>query len=174
MNDPVNPYAPPQSNLLPADSSGASELLATPWQRLGASLLDSLILMAINLPLMWFTGYFDRAMEQAARGGGSWGPERLLWGLVGFIVMLALNWNQLGRGQTIGKGVVNLRIVRKNGSPAARSHIILKRILPLQLIVQIPILGVVVAVIDSLLIFRSQHNTLHDDIADTKVIITQS
>jgi len=89
---------------------------------------------------------------------------------VGFVIMLALNWNHLGRGQTIGKGIMELRIVRKNGTPAERSHIILKRILPLHLIAQLPVLGGLFAIVDALLIFRSQHNTIHDDIAETKVI----
>lgn len=169
MNDPVNPYAPPQSNVLPANTSESNQRLASPWRRLGASLLDSLIMSVITLPLLWLSGYFTRIMERASKGS-SWTPEQLLWAVVGFVIMIALNWKHLGRGQTIGKGILNLSIVRKNGMPAERSHIILKRILPLQLIVQIPVLGALVAFIDALLIFRTQHNTLHDDIADTKVI----
>ncbi|OYW72660.1 MAG: hypothetical protein B7Z37_24220 [Verrucomicrobia bacterium 12-59-8] len=169
MNDPINPYAPPQSNIVPASNPEDVKRLASPWQRLGASLLDIVIMMVVFLPIMWLGGYFTRTMERAARGV-SWDVEQLLWAPVGFIMMLALNWSHLGRGQTIGKGLVNLRIVRKNGAPAERSHIILKRILPLQLIALVPYLGKLFSIVDSLCIFRSQHNTLHDDIADTKVI----
>ncbi len=169
MNDPINPYAPPQSNIVPAGNPDEVQRLASPWQRLGASLLDTLIVMVVFLPIMWLSGYFTRTMERAGKGG-SWDPEQLLWAVIGFAIMLALNWSHLGRGQTIGKGIVKLRIVRKNGAPAERSHIILKRILPLQLIAQVPLLGALICFIDSLCIFRSQHNTLHDDIADTKVI----
>lgn len=169
MNDPINPYAPPQSNIIPPSDSAEVQQLASPWQRLGASLLDAVIMMAIFLPVMWLGGYYTRTMERAARGV-SWDVEQLLWAPVGLIIMLALNWNHLGRGQTIGKGVLNLRIVRKNGAAADRSHIILKRILPIQLIALVPFLGGLFAIVDSLCIFRSQRNTIHDDIADTKVI----
>lgn len=169
MNDPINPYAPPQSNIIPAGNPDEVQRLASPWLRLGASVLDTLIMLAVFLPTMWLSGYFTRMMERAGKGN-SWSAEQLLWAVIGFAIMLALNWVHLGRGQTIGKSIVKLRIVRKNGTPAERSHIILKRILPLQLIGHVPLLGVLFTLIDSLCIFRSQHNTLHDDIADTKVI----
>ena len=89
---------------------------------------------------------------------------------MGFGIMLALNWTHLGRGQTIGKGIMKLQIVRKSGAPAERPHIILKRILPVQLFVLVPYLGKMFSIVDLLCIFRSQHNTIHDDIAETKVI----
>lgn len=169
MTDPFNPYAPPQSNIIPASNPNEVQRLASPWRRLGASLVDDLILMALILPIMWFSGYFTRLMDQADNDS-FWGMEHLFWEIVGLVIMLALNWNHLGRGQTIGKGIMELRIVRKNGTPAGRSHIILRRILPLYLIVQLPTLGEWFNFFDILLIFRSQHNTLHDDIAGTKVI----
>ena len=169
MTDPFNPYAPPQSNILPASNPDEVQLLASPWRRLGANLLDTLILLVLFLPIMWFSGYFTRIMERAGKGS-SWSAEQLLWAAVGFGIMLAINWNHLGRGQTIGKGIMQLRIIRKNGTTAERSHIILKRILPLQLIAQLPVLGGLFAIVDALCIFRSRHNTIHDDIAATKVI----
>lgn len=169
MTEPFNPYAPPQSNILPAGNPDEVQQLASPWRRLGASILDSLILMLVFLPLMWFSGYFTRLVEQAHKAR-SYTMEQLLWAALGFGIMIAINWNHLGRGQTIGKGIMELRIVRKNGTPAERSHIILKRILPLQLIAQLPILGGIFAFVDALCIFRSRHNTIHDDIAETKVI----
>lgn len=169
MSEPINPYAPPQANIIPDATDAQNQRLASPWRRLGANILDTLILLLISSPIMWLSGYFSRTMERSAKGI-SWAPEQLLWSAVGFGIMVALNWNHLGRGQTIGKGIMQLRIVRKNGTPAERQHIILKRILPLQLIVQAPYLGSIFALADALCIFRSAHNTLHDDIADTKVV----
>ena len=173
MNDPINPYAPPQSNIIPSSNPDDVQKLASPWRRLGANMLDGLILMLLFLPIMWLGGYFTRIMELSAKGS-SWSPEQLLWSAVGFGIMLALNWNHLGRGQTIGKGIMEMRIVRKNGAPAERSHIILKRLLPVQLISLVPVLGGLFALADALCIFRSQHNTIHDDIAETKVIDLRS
>jgi len=169
MIDPINPYAPPQSSILPASSGVADQWLASPWRRLGASLLDSLIMMVLTMPVAWLSGYFSRIMELAAQGR-SWTPESLLWAVFGFGIMVAINWTHLGRGQTIGKGVMEMRIVRKDGSPAGRSHIILKRLLPIQLIALLPVVGGFFAVVDALCIFRTQRNTIHDDIAETKVI----
>lgn len=42
--------------------------------------------------------------------------------------------------------------------------------LPVQVAALVPIVGSIAVLIDSLCIFRSGRNTLHDDIADTKVI----
>lgn len=118
---------------------------------------------------MFLSGYFQRTMEAAQRGV-SWTPEALLWAVVGIVVVIAVNWTFLGRGQTIGKSALKLRIVRKDGTPADRARIITRRLLPIQLIAQIPFVGGLVGFIDCLCIFRSQRNTLHDDIADTKVV----
>ncbi len=61
--------------------------------------------------------------------------------------------------------------MRKNGEAVSRNHIILRRMLPLQILALIPNnVGTVLVLIDSLFIFRSARNTLHDDIADTKVV----
>lgn len=171
MSDPINPYAPPQVDILPPVDPSKNERLASPWRRLGASLVDTLILLAINLPLMWITGYFTRAYQQAVQGNsGAVGLEQVVWAAVGLALMVMLNWNHLAVGETIGKRALGLRIVRKNGEAVDRNHIILRRMLPLQIVVLIPYLGTLLALIDSLCIFRSAHNTLHDDIADTKVV----
>lgn len=171
MSDPINPYAPPQVDILPPVDPSKNERLASPWRRLGASLLDALILSAINLPLMWFTGYFTRTFQRASQGNNSaFEPEQLVWGAVGFVVMVVVNWNHLAVGETIGKRALGLRIVRKSGEATDRNHIILRRILPLQIVSLIPYIGPFLALLDSLFIFRSAHNTLHDDIADTKVV----
>lgn len=168
MSDPINPYAPPQAEILSATDSSQAPL-ASPWKRLGAAIVDGLIIGAVSVPVMWLTGYFSRA-KQMAMEGRSWTPEVLLWAVFGLGLMIAINWNHLARGQTIGKGLLQLRIVRKNGSPAERNHIILKRLLPVQIASQVPIIGSLAVLVDALCIFRGQRNTLHDDIADTKVI----
>lgn len=169
MNDPINPYAAPQSNILVEPTSADGLRLASPWRRLGASLIDGLIVSIIFMPIMYLSGYFQRSVEQAQRGV-TWTPEALLWAAVGLVVLIVVNWTFLDRGQTIGKSVLQLRIVRKDGSPADRIRIITKRLLPVQLIAQIPLVGSLLVLIDSLCIFRSQRNTLHDDFADTKVV----
>jgi uncharacterized RDD family membrane protein YckC len=169
MSDPINPYAPPQAEILPAADPSHPYPLASPWRRLGAAIVDGLIVGAISMPLMWLSGYFTRATQMALEGR-SWTPEALLWAVVGIAIMVGINWNHLAKGQTIGKGLLQLRIVRKDGSPADRNHIILKRLLPVQIAAQVPVIGGLAVLVDCLCIFRGQRNTLHDDIADTKVV----
>ena len=172
MSDPFNPYAPPRSNIIPASNPDEVQQLASLLRRLGASLLDTLITMVIAIPMMWFSGYFTHITEMAAKGSST-RPEQVIWESICFGIMLALNWSHLGRGQTIGKRIMAIRIVRKNGVPAERSHIILKRLVPV-LVFTIAPLGWIMGIADVLCIFRSQRNTIHDDLSDTKVIDLRS
>ena len=88
-------------------------------------------------------------------------------------IFLAINWTFLQRGQTIGKMALKIRIVKKDGSPISAKDIIVRRLLPVQIAVLVPIIGIILVIVDALLIFRNKYNTLHDDIADTKVIQVQ-
>lgn len=169
MDTPENPYAPPQAEILAPSQASEAAALASPWKRLGAVMLDGLIILVVMAPAMWLSGHYARVTEMSQRGG-MWMPENLLWAVLSFLVLIVINWRALGRGQTIGKSALHLRIVSKDGSPATRSQIILKRMLPLQLVSQIPVVGGLVTLVDSLCIFRSGRNTLHDDIANTKVV----
>lgn len=165
MSD-LNPYAPPQTNPEPPRTP-ENAVLATPFERLGAAILDALILMAVIIPLEWVTGFIGRA----GRGFSvSFLAEQIVWSAVGLGVWAAVNWTALQNGQTIGKRVAKLRIVRKDGSPIPAVRIITHRMLPVQVAAIIPVVGSILVLIDSLLIFRRARNTLHDDIADTKVI----
>lgn len=167
MSD-LNPYAPPQADLTPAGGPGAQPL-ASPWIRLVAQIVDGLIMMAVVLPLQFLTGYFQRSMEAAAAGNPVT-PESLLWTPVGIVIALAINWNFLLQGQTVGKKVMKVRIVRKDGSPAERNWIVIRRLLPVWIASIVPVIGGIAVLVDALCIFRAQRNTLHDDIADTKVV----
>lgn len=108
-------------------------------------------------------------MENAQNGVRS-APEMLLWSVIGLGLWLALNWTFLQNGQTIGKKTLKLQIQRKDGSKIAPMRIFTHRVLPIHVVVLIPILGNIMVLIDALLIFRKGHNTLHDDIADSKVV----
>jgi uncharacterized RDD family membrane protein YckC len=148
--------------------------LASRWQRLGGSLIDGLSILVILFPLQYTTGAIER--RTAAAGGLGFAGllqirwEDALWTVLGFIVILAMNWKLLGAGQTIGKWVLRTRIVRKDGTPCIRSRIIVRRMLPLFALSMIPLISIVVSYVDSLFIFRPSRCTLHDDVADTKVI----
>lgn len=167
--EPHNPYAPPQTNPV-AEIYFENDLpLAGRGTRLGAQIIDGLISAVLLIPLSYFTGYFTRVQEAAMQGKTLFG-EAALWGLLGMVVYIAIHWTFLQNGQTIGKQLLNIRIVRRDGSPIPVSAIILRRLLPVQAVSLIPYIGGFAVCIDALLIFRKGHNTLHDDIAGTKVV----
>lgn len=92
-------------------------------------------------------------------------------GLVGFIIFIVLHGYLLAtRGQTIGKLLLKVRIVRSDGSRASLLRILGLRFLPTTVISLIPLIGGLYAVVDSLLIFRESRRCLHDNIADTIVV----
>jgi uncharacterized RDD family membrane protein YckC len=165
MSEPFNPYAPPQANVIPAPVAGYEPPLSSRWHRLLASLVDTIILMAVVLPLEWLAGSFGRMQNSALLD-----PETILWSAASFGIWVLINWTPLLDGQTIGKRVLKIKVVRKDGSPCDRKHNILWRMLPIQAVVLIPLIGVLVALADCFSIFRSSRYTLHDDVAGTKVV----
>ena len=96
----------------------------------------------------------------------------LLQFIVGFAIFVLMQGYLLAtQGRTIGKKLLGLRIVRSNGEPAGLGRLLGLRYLVGWLIVMIPIAGMVYALVDSLLIFRESRKCLHDNIADTIVVV---
>lgn len=85
-------------------------------------------------------------------------------------LLIGINWKFLPLGQTIGKKVMNLRIVRRSGEVMPVNVLLLKRMAPVLGASIVPFLGAIAVIVDALLIFREKQNTFHDDLADTKVI----
>ena len=79
------------------------------------------------------------------------------------IVLLASN------GQSIGKRLLGIRIVRMDGSPAGFGRIFFLRFFLVHVIMGSVAFGLV-PLVDTLMIFRDNRRTLHDEIADTHVV----
>ena len=60
-----NPYQTPSAELVDDRAGGDDAHLADRGARLLASIVDTFILLAINLPLMWFSGYLETTMRSA-------------------------------------------------------------------------------------------------------------
>lgn len=163
----VNPYAPPQADLTPL-AGPDSKPLASPWIRLVAQIIDGIISGVIIASLMFISGYYSR-VASAAAAGETLLLENLIWAPVQLAIMLGINWTFLLQGQTIGKKIMKVRIVRKNGDPIDRTRIITHRLVPVWLLGNIPFINLLL-IVDALCIFRAGRNTIHDDIADTKVV----
>jgi uncharacterized RDD family membrane protein YckC len=92
---------------------------------------------------------------------------------MGVAAFLAINgWLLATRGQTIGKMLLGLRIVRSDGSAASAGKVIGLRYGLCWLLAFIPLVGGLFGLIDALMIFRADRRCLHDLIADTIVVKT--
>ena len=93
--------------------------------------------------------------------------------VAGFAVYSLLHGYLLAtRGQTIGKRLCGIRIVRTDGRPAGLWRILFLRFFPIVLLSALPVhlLSNIFTWLDCLLIFRRSHQCLHDQIADTVVV----
>jgi uncharacterized RDD family membrane protein YckC len=165
--DAVNPYKAPTADLTPPTKSDESNL-AHPGRRFGAAFIDGIIMLAVLLvPLIVIFGGF---MAYAARLQQSYLLQLGIWA-VSTIVYLLINGYFLARdGQSIGKKLLGIKIVRTDGSKADFVRIVTRRFLPVQACSLIPVVGAYLPLLDALFIFRKSRKCLHDDIADTIVV----
>lgn len=175
MVDPPNPYAPPTATVADVgDHAGTYTRLAERGTRLGAFIIDGLLMLLLLLLLA-------PAMLAGMVLGGLGGtadatiPSIFVWvevhPIVGLLVFFAVNGYWLHtRGQSVGKRLLGIRIVRSSGERATLSRIIFARYLPTQAVGMFPIIGMLYPLIDILFIFRDSRQCLHDTIADTIVV----
>ncbi len=156
-------------------------ILSSRGRRLAAASIDHLLVYIALAPalLRFFPGFVE-LVRQTAETGREPDPavlERLLADSIAgapLLLLLIIGVMQTTllclRGQTLGKLVCRIRIVRLSGERAGFVHAFVLRALVVGLVTGIPVLGVVIGVIDPLLIFREDHRCLHDLIAGTVVV----
>jgi uncharacterized RDD family membrane protein YckC len=156
---------------VPPTTDAESGQLASRSVRLGAALLDTLINVAIFIAVAsYMTGSFDAAMAWSKTAPPL---QSFTVDMAGFAVYSLLHGYLLAtRGQTIGKRLCGIRIVRTDGTPASLWRILSLRLFPIILLSALPLhhLSNVFTWLDCLLIFRPSHQCLHDQIADTVVV----
>lgn len=162
----ANPYAAPSARL--AEPVHAGELVrSSRLSRLGAVFIDSLVLM---VPAMIIAIAVPAMSEQGE--GLSTGATALI-GVFG-LAILAFAVYQIvmlyRHGQTLGKKLVGVRIVRQDGSRAGLGRLLGLRYVVPGLIGAIPLLGPLFSLIDPLFIFGEEKRCLHDLLADTIVV----
>jgi uncharacterized RDD family membrane protein YckC len=153
----TNPYAPPLAVVADVIDPAAEIQLADRGTRLGAALLDGLlIVVVVYLPFM-----------VSVMVGGSWSWVGLVVAGIDLIVWLFFTVKFLGEnGQSIGKKACKIKILRKDGSEVSISRVIIGRNLVNGLLGVIPLY----AFIDALFIFGNKRRCVHDYIADTIVV----
>ena len=159
----VDPYAPPQAPLLdvPADAP----VKASRWRRFLARLADNIL-----LSLVWAAAVLIATMGL----GYEMVPDGTLvyvcYGLAFAVVFPFQAYFLFHDGQSLSKKLLDLRIVRPNGSRADAVRVILiQEMLPPALSF-VPLIGPLFGVADALFILGPETRCLHDYLADTIVM----
>lgn len=166
---PANPYAVPETVL--RDVQAEQLTLASRLRRLSAVVLDTVI---IGLPLSAvMIGYDDEISAGLYRVNGPSSSFLVALGIAGLLV-LALCVYQLWllhrSGQTLGKKLLGIKIVRPDGTRAGLGRILGLRYGVPMLLSVVPYIGWLFTLIDPLFIFAEDRRCLHDRIADTIVV----
>lgn len=150
-----------------ATPMGAGGPPADRVKRLVATVLDGLI-FGVTAGMAFGMGFLSGA-------GFHWGVGLLSgFGLMSIVWlgMLVCQCYLLAiRGQTIGKIVMGLRIVRfeDGGNPGFVKAVLLRTFL-WAIITAVPVVGTLVGVVGILFIFRDDQRCLHDHLAGTRVV----
>ena len=140
--------------------------LATRGSRFAAAVVDVIIIMA----LLWLVSRFTPWNPFDTRGRSLMTAD-LAGSAGGFaLFMLTQGYLLVQRGQTIGKALLKIRIVRRDGARVSATRLIGLRYGVGSLLNVVPAVGQVFGVIDALFIFGSSRRCLHDHIADTQVV----
>jgi uncharacterized RDD family membrane protein YckC len=176
MVTPANNYAPPKSEV--ADVVPDDEIKASRGSRLGASIIDSLI---IFIPMIPAYAHAMPLLMRAAPGVqrnafAAWGviASTGVWfylGLLWMVIMLIINGILAYRnGQSIAKKWLGIKDVRTDGSRVSFARIFWLRNVLNVCISFIPLIGSFYGLIDGLFIFGPAKRCVHDYIADTIVV----
>lgn len=165
---PSQRYAPPAAEVADVSASGEAQL-AGRGARLGGTIIDGVILLG----LWWVVGLvtpwniFSPKMAEA-------GMVALLgMQLLGLLLFAIVNgYLLMTRGQTVGKMLLGMRILRPDGSAASPGRLIGLRYAVGWLLSALPFVGMFYALIDCLFIFRADRRCVHDLIAGTIVVKT--
>lgn len=139
--------------------------LASPVSRLSAWLLDvSVVLVAIVLVVGVLSLLFEGIAVDSDNEG--------FW-LASMAVLVAHQVIQAGlikvRGQTIGKAIMGLRIIRTDGRPCGLFYGYVARYWPMGWAMAVT--AGIIGLLNALMIFSDYHRTLRDRIADTLVVV---
>jgi uncharacterized RDD family membrane protein YckC len=167
-NASANPYAAPGARVAqPIDVSGEINK-ASRGARLGAVLIDGLTVMICLIPV--FMSAMASYKASASFNFASLGAFAIVGG-VAFLGLMIYDLYLIHRnGQTIGKKLLGIKIVRTDGSRASLRRVFLLRSFVPGLIGRIPFAGPVFGLIDPLFIFGAEKRCIHDLIADTIVV----
>ena len=163
MSDSVDSrFAPPQARVDDVVVEGSGEQLASRGLRFLGALIDGLVVGGLAWLLGKLPGFDFMFTSETFR------LKAVALSLVLFLIVQG--WLLVTHGQTIGKKVLGMRIVRTDGSAADVTRVLVLRYGIGFVLNVVTMVGGLYGIVDGLLIFRGSHQCLHDTIADTKVI----
>jgi uncharacterized RDD family membrane protein YckC len=165
-----NPYAAPAAAGLGMgayDAYGAP--LADRGARLGAALLDAFFAVVAAALLGVPTAFL------ASNGS----PDAMLipfaFAMLGVLALSIVQWYLLATsGQSLGKRIVGIKVVRVDGSPAGFGAAVAMRAWLPGVIGAIPYIGGFFSLVDVCMIFGEERRCLHDQMAGTKVVVANT
>lgn len=159
----VNPYQAPTAQV---GIRPDAHILASRWARLGAVLVDGIIGLVLMLPLMFAFGYFQSLGPDGQPPTGA----LIGWTIFGLVLFYLVHGYLLyTRQQTVGKLLLNIKIVGTEEDKVGAGRLFGLRYLVFQLIGSVPLLNIFLLV-DILMIFRKDRRCLHDLLAGTRVV----
>lgn len=178
------PYPPPLPDAAEDETAAMPEdrevvRLASRARRLVASFIDTALSTFFALPglamltigVLGDTRSFDELADKGFPGHETAMAVIMFGMLIPTIAqIILLSW----RGQTVGKLLMQMRIVRADDgeNPGFMRAVVLRGIVP-ALIGTIPAVGILFTLVDALAIFRRDCRCVHDHIAGTIVVDTQ-
>lgn len=173
-----NPYAAPKTSPeIPSEPDPLFQIvLASRWLRLGATLIDGVILIALIFAIAIPLAFFGFDMESSSStdlfepfsGLGNNFISELIDIALGVIIYLAVNgYFMVKSGQTIGKKALGIQVVsRQTHQLLVPGMIIGMRFVLTTLLSYVPIFPL----IDALFIFSAEKRCVHDHMAGSIVI----
>jgi uncharacterized RDD family membrane protein YckC len=163
-----NPYAPPTAEVSDAANTQEAFEQAERGTRFGAAIVDGLIGILVFVPVIFSMGVTELATANlgAALLSGA-GFLSLIMAIAASVYTIHL---VIRNGQTIGKKLLGIKVVRSDGSRASLGRIFWLRNVVNALPGVIPFVGNIYVLVDHLFIFGEKRQCLHDKIADTIVI----
>ncbi len=171
-----NPYAAPVYDAAPIPVGyDGSLILAERGTRLGAFLLDRLLLMACLIPPA-VVGVFLLGQESSQHRQPD-EPDAVILILVAgmfaamTLPLLVYQWYLISKtGQTLGEKWLGIKIVKLDGSPVDFMTGVVKRN---WLVMVLSMFVGCIRLVDILVIFGDERRCLHDHIAETKVVLAR-
>jgi uncharacterized RDD family membrane protein YckC len=172
QEDP-NPFAAPVASVERERSPVDDTELAERGERLGARIIDNVIVMGALIPGLVI------ALGMTLGGGTPSGDDLLpppvlgamSFAIVSFLGVTIYQWYLITtRGQTIGKRLLRLRVVKLDGRAVGFVDGVILREWVVTALSSLPLIGIVAGLVDSLMIFGADRRCLHDLIATTKVV----